>query len=91
MTASEFYLLAFVKQAPGHVLLANGKLKPPKAWEKVPIIAQHIFLRQKKAERADGYQTTVTGVQGGYRQPCQLQCYLRNEKQWADQRASYDL
>lgn len=49
------------------------------------------FSLEKKAERADGYQTTVTGVQGGYRQPCQLPCYSRNEKQWADQRASYDL
>lgn len=53
-TASAFYLLAFVKQAPGHVLLANGKLKPPKAWEKVPIIAQHIFLWKKRLKEQMG-------------------------------------
>lgn len=49
------------------------------------------FSLAKKAERADGYQTTVTGVQGVIANLAKLSCYSRNEKQWADQRASYDL
>ncbi len=48
------------------------------------------FSLAKTAERADGYQTTVTGVRGGYHKPCPLTSYPPNEKQWADQRASYD-
>lgn len=57
----------FCRTGTGTCPTCKRQVGAPKASENVPIIAQHIFSLALKAERADGYQTTVTGIQGGYR------------------------